>query len=98
MVWAWFSESGAGAIRLIDENISDGEFIQTLEEALVPLSWARFGLDPVAVLFHRSPGFILNSHAVRDWFRERQEFKLENLPMKSQDINPFETVWLEFER
>ncbi len=51
-VWVWFSESGADAIRLI----------QTLEEVLVPASRARFGMDPVAVLFHRSPGFDLQAH------------------------------------
>ena len=66
----------------------------------MPASWARFGLDPVALLFCRGPQnkFILNSDVVRDWFREHQEFKRENLPIKSQDINPFTTVWQEFER
>lgn len=97
-IWAWFSESGAGDIQLMDENCSEEEFIQMLDRSLVPVSWARFGLKKVDFLFNQSNNLTLKSSVVRNWFQEHQEFKPESLPTKSYDLNPFCSVWHEFER
>lgn len=99
-VWAWFFSSGAGAIRRVDEGMGDEEFLEMLEEALVPQVYSKFGLDPISFQHERSSVFPSNflTGPVREWFNDHEEFKLQPWPPKSRDFNPFSTIWSDFAR
>lgn len=93
-VWAWFSESGAGEIRRVAENFTDENYVEMLDEALIPGIWARFGDNSTCFLRERKNVYpsSFSSIVVRDWFRERKELKPQFYPY-GKDINPFKTIW-----
>lgn len=99
-LWAWFSEAGAGSIRLVDYNYTADTFLDQLDEAFVPAAWARFGMEPVTFMYDRSTvyPFNLESLVVREYFKKHEEFKFEPWPLKSWDVNPFRTIWHDFQQ
>ena len=44
-VWAWISFDGAGMLHRFDGRLTGKQYINILEDALLPSAWARFGTD-----------------------------------------------------
>ena len=64
---------------------------------MVPEAWAHFGLGPIPILHGLSMNLNKSSVVVREWLLNHREFHPEPLPSKSEDLNPFNTIWSEFE-
>jgi hypothetical protein len=48
-VLAWFSSEGAESIAQI-QNLSENQFLELLEEELIPRAAARFGVGPISLM------------------------------------------------
>ena len=99
-VWGWFSYTGGGSIRNIPDNKSGNEdYISLLEDCLIPVAWARFGMKPVSFLYESKSFFpkSFSSPVVRSFFEDHPEVKAKSWPAKSRDLNPFATVWSDIE-
>lgn len=99
-VWAWFCSSGAGAISKIEDGTGDNEYINILEDILIPPVYAKYGLGPINFMHDRKTLFpsSFSSGPVGEWFDDHSEFRLQPWPPKSRDLNPFTTIWYDFMR
>lgn len=95
-MWAWFTGEGAGGIYRINGRLNSEQYIDVLENCLLPTTWEHYGLGPIPFVQDRSP--IHTSHLVREWFNVRPEFDLLPWPAKGADLNPIENLWSEMVR
>lgn len=96
-VWSWFSASDCGSIQRV-EKMSDEDYVALLDDKLIPIVWARNGLQAIHLMSDSSPIFphSFNSGLLRDWFKDHPEIKHDSFPKKSEDLNPFLILWSEF--
>ena len=95
-VWAWMSGDGAGEIHRINGRLNGEQYIDVLENSLIPSAYARYGLGPIRFVQDRSP--IHTCNVVQEWFEQHPEIELIPWPAKGADFNPIENVWSEMVR
>lgn len=95
-VWAWFSGNGGGAIHRINGRLNSEQYIDILENCLLPTAWERYEPGQIPFVQDRSP--IHTAHVVKDWFVDHPEFDLIPWPSKAADFNPIENLWAEMVR
>ena len=73
-VWAWFSYEGDGAIHRINARLNTPQYLEVLDDVLVPTAYARFRLGPIRFVQDRSP--IHTTNLVLEWFEDHPDFEL----------------------
>jgi transposase len=85
-------------LHRIDGRLTGKQYINILEDALLPSAWARFGTDEL-IPFVQDLSSIHTSDIVMNWFEdEGVSFQLLPWPPKGADMNPIENVWAEMVR
>jgi hypothetical protein len=92
-VWAWFNWDAKNCIPLeygIRQitNMTEKEFIEMLEEELVPYVSTRFCKRPVIFMDNFETTAI--HPAVYEWF---EDLKIDQFPPKSRYLSPFSNIW-----
>ena len=82
-VWAWFTADGGGSIALLN-HLSEKQFLEVVEEELIPHAITRFGTGPVD---------FINDGSSFDTFNNLIVFKEVKWTAKSYHLSPFATIW-----
>ncbi len=93
-IWAWFSSEGAGSIAPI-QNLSENQFLELLEEELIPKAAARFGVGPISLMDNSRSRTACPIHLFNDFKQLERTASFQELkwPPKSSHLSPFESVW-----
>ena len=88
-VWAWFTSNGGGFIALLN-HLSERQFLELVEEELIPQAVTRFGIGPVGFV---KDGEFRVSFETFNQFQPLISFKQLKWPATSKHLSPFITIW-----
>jgi hypothetical protein len=96
-VWAWFNFNAKAATPLENcirqiTNMSEDEFLEVVDESLLPTATTRFQRSSVTFLEDFTLSAILPS--VYEWF---EDYRVDQFPPKSKDLSPFSSLWCSIE-
>jgi hypothetical protein len=72
-VWAWISFDGSGMLHRINGLLTGKQYINILEDSLLPSAWTRFGTDEL-IPFVQDLSSIHTRDIVIDWFEDDFNF------------------------
>lgn len=90
--WGWLSAAGPGELTQIHNKMNAEQYIQVLEDVLIPSVRALYP-EPTPIFLVQDNSAVHTSRMVRQWFENYPEINLLGWPPKSPDINPIENVW-----
>lgn len=94
--WGWVSAAGPGEIVLIERTLTAVDYINILEDVLVPSVRALYPADEVPIIRTvEDNSSVHRAGIVRAWYAEHPEVQRFNWPAKSPDLNIIENVWSE---
>ena len=88
-VWAWFTSDGGGSIALLN-HLSENQFLELVEEELIPQAVARFGTGPVRFV---NDGESRVPFETFNQFQPLISFRQLRWPAQSKHLSPFVTIW-----
>lgn len=92
-LWGWMSINGVGELTPINGRFTSEQYIEILEEVMLPSVRAYAFPYPERFLFIQDRCPIHTSGIVQRWFREHPEIELMDWPSKGCDMNPIENLW-----
>ncbi|KAK3885555.1 hypothetical protein Pcinc_008351 [Petrolisthes cinctipes] len=92
-VWGWISLHGVGELTEINERFTADQYIEILEEVMLPSVRSYLLPYPERIVFVQDRCPVHTARVVRQWFNEHQEIQLLDWPPKGCDMNPIEDVW-----
>ena len=90
MVWGCINSTGAGCVSKVEGKFNGEEYIDILENALIPTTHAL--AMPREWIFQQDNATWHTSKLVREWFTEEKIAVME-LPAQSPNLNPIENLW-----
>ena len=91
--WGWMSSYGSGELVRVDGTLNGREYIQILENVMLPTVRAMMIPEPEPFIFVQDKSRIHTSHVVTEWFRRHPEIQVMDWPVKGCDMNPIENLW-----
>lgn len=95
MVWGCFSSAGLGPLVRINGRQTSKDYIETLDDHLIPYLEALDNQDDY--LFQDDNAPIHRAKRTMDWILENNVSHI-SWPPQSPDLNPIENIWDELER
>lgn len=92
-LWGWISLYGVGELTDINGRFTADQYIEILEEVMLPSVRAYVLPYPERIVFVQDQCPVHTARVVRQWFNEHQEIELLNWPPRGCDMNPIEDVW-----
>lgn len=91
-VWAWFNFNAKSATPLVNcirqiTNMSEDEFLEVVNESLLPQTTARFKRS--SVTFLKDFYLFAIPPSVYEWF---EDYKVDQFPPKSRYLSPFASL------
>jgi len=96
-VWGWMARGGVGHIQKIEGHLTAVQYVEILEEMMLPSVWERFPHQE-EIVFVQDNCSIHTARVVKEWFEEHQEILVVPWPAKSPDLNPIQNVWADMAR
>lgn len=91
--WGWMWAYGPGELVKIDGRLTGIDYIQILEEVLLPSVRVMAFPHPQTIKLVQDNSPIHTSRVVQEWFAQHQEIELIKWPPKGCDLNPIENLW-----
>lgn len=87
------SASGPGELAVIEERLTTRQYVEILEDVLLPTVRAMLipAPQPIYVAMDNAP--VHNSKQVEEWFRQHPEVIRIQWPPRSPDLMPIEHLW-----
>lgn len=95
-IWGSITYHGPGLYSLYDGRMNQYNYIETLENALIPTRDLFFGGDP-NWMFQQDNAPCHKALSVTEWFEEN-DIKVLQWPARSPDLNPIENLWTFIDR
>lgn len=90
-IWGCITYQGPGLLTLYDGRMDQYNYIETLENALIPTRDLFLGGDP-GWIFQQDNAPCHRAKSVSDWFKENN-IRVLQWPARSPDLNPIENIW-----
>ena len=91
--WGWLHINGVGELARIEGRFTSEQYLEILEEVMIPTVRAMAFPYPEKILFMHDNSPVHTAHIVRRWFAEQRDVELFPWPSKACDLNPIEHVW-----
>ncbi|KAK4328864.1 hypothetical protein Pmani_000754 [Petrolisthes manimaculis] len=91
--WGWMWGYGPGELVKIEGRFNGQQYIEVLEELLLPSVRAMAIPHPLPIKFVHDNSSIHRSKVVQQWLNEHPELEVFDWPTKGCDINPIENLW-----
>lgn len=91
--WGWMRAYGPGELTRIDGRFTSNDYIQVLEEVMLPSVRAKAIPEPDPIIFVQDNSSIHTSRMLKQWFAENPEIIVIDWPNKGCDMNPSENLW-----
>jgi transposase len=95
-IWGCISYDGVGIPYIYDGRMNQYNYIDTLENYLIPTKDIYFGND-TEWIFQQDNAPCHKARRVNDWFTENG-IRVLQWPARSPDLNPIENVWTVIDR
>lgn len=92
-MWGWISAYGPGELTLIEGSLNGKQYVEIMEDIMVPTVRAMVFPKPQKILFMQDNCPAHKCKYAMKWFENQKDITLINWPPKSPDLNPIETVW-----
>lgn len=91
--WGWMYLHGVGELAPIHGRFNSEQYLEILEEVMVP-SVRTYALPyPERVIFMQDNCPIHTARIVRRWFQDQRNMEVLDWPSKACDLNPIENLW-----
>ena len=91
--FGWMWAHGPGELVKIEGTLNGQQYIEILEEALLPTVRAMAIPLPLTIYFVQDNSSIHKSRAVTEWLAQHPEIFVIDWPTKGCDLNPIEHLW-----
>ncbi|XP_023238255.1 uncharacterized protein LOC111637078 [Centruroides sculpturatus] len=95
-LWGWMSSAGPGELVCIDGHLTAVQYIEILEQMLLPTVRAVYGEERFFFVHDRSP--VHTAGIVKRWLEQQPQVADMGWPGRGADLNPIEHVWSELAR
>lgn len=92
-VWGWMHLYGLGELADIEGKFTADQYIEILEEVMLPSVRAYALPYPERILYVHDRSPIHTARVVTRWLQEQRNFEVLEWPSKACDLNPIENIW-----
>ena len=91
-LWGWMAASGPGELTEIEGCLTSHQYVEILQDVLMPSVRARFIPPPQQIYTVMDNAPMHYSQVVTPWFRDHPEVTRISWPPKSPDLMPIENL------
>lgn len=91
--WGWMWAEGPGELVKIDGRFNGQQYVEILEEVLLPSVRAMAIPHPMTIKLVHDNSSIHKCNLVSEWLEQHPEIVVIDWPTKGCDLNPIEHLW-----